>query len=70
MKRLLLLIAIFSTNVYAIGECEKLKNSKRLLKLINQLENYEDQTGIWPGQNLSTFTYVLTDFDVTRDLES
>lgn len=65
MKRLLLLIAIFSTNVYAIGECEKLKNSKRLLKLINQLENYEDQTGIWPGQNLSTFTYVLTDFDVT-----
>lgn len=65
MKRFLLLAIIFSTNLYAVDECEKLKNSKRLLKLINQLETYEDQTGVWPGQRLSDFTYVLTDFDVT-----
>lgn len=67
MKLLSLILVIFSVNLHASSECNKLKNSSRLIKLINQIEKYEDQTNIWPGQSLSAFSYVLTDLEVTKN---
>lgn len=58
---------LFSLQAFGSNSCDELARSSRLLKLVNQIETYSDQTMLWPNQDLQSFTYVLTDLDISKN---
>lgn len=66
MRFTVFILFLFSVNTYASSDCENLKSSSRLTRLISQIKAYSDQRDIWPGQHLSNYAYVLTDLEVTK----